>query len=134
MEVFSAVLFLIPVVLGVAILLASLPLYLTVKFFNVSNNTIGTAVKITLLAWLCSLGIGLVLGLIGFVVPFIPHVLAMIAPFAVYIMLIQNYYSLEFMGALIVAVVQVIISFILGIGLFMAILVPLGVGAALFSR
>lgn len=124
-------LILIPVLFCLGVGIAALPLHLTVKFFGVQGSSFGKAVQVTVMAWLASLGIAIVLGLIGLVIPLLPHLVAMVAPFAVFILLIQNSYEVNLTEAVIIGVIQVVIGFALTIGIILAVLVPLGIGATL---
>lgn len=133
MAVFSAALLLIPIVIGIAIALSVLPLYISLKLFNVPHNTWGMALKVSLIGWLASIGVGMLLNIVGFIIPVLPQIAAMLAPFAIYAFLIQHYYQLELVPAVIISVIEVAISYVLAAALVMAILIPLGVGAALFS-
>lgn len=124
-------LILIPVLFCLAVGIAALPLHLAVKFFGVQGSSFGKAIQVTVMACLASLGIAIVLGLIGMVIPLLPHLVAMVAPFAVSSLLIQNAYEVNLTEAIIIGVVQTVIGFALAFGAVIAVLIPLGIGATL---
>jgi len=130
---FLMVLLLIPVVFIVAVLIAALPLYFTLKFFPVENNTFVQALIVTVLAWLVSLAVGIVLGIVGLVIPVLPHLLGTVAPLAVYVVLIQKFYHLNLVEALIVSVVQFVVTVLMVLALVVGVAVPLGLGAAFLA-
>lgn len=133
MEVLGLGIILIPVIFVVCVAIAALPLHLTVKMFGVRDSGFGKAVQVTVLAWVASLVIGIVLGVIGMIIPILPHALAVLAPFVVYVVLIQKMYELNTIESVIVAVIQTIICYLLVAAAVIAVLVPLGIGAALIG-
>ncbi|HEY9842541.1 MAG TPA: hypothetical protein V6D23_18910 [Candidatus Obscuribacterales bacterium] len=133
MSVLAISLMLLPLLFVVIVAVAALPLHLTVKLFGVRDSSFGAAVKVTCLAWLFSLGIGLVLGLIGMIVPVLPHALAVVAPFAVFVVLVQSSYGVNLVEALIISLIQVVIGYVLIFAMVMAVLMPLGLGAVLLG-
>lgn len=122
--------------LVVGVLIAALPLHLSVKFFGVGDSRFGQAVQVTLMAWLISLVIGTAMTFVGFVVPFLPHFVTVIAPFAVYVLLVQTTYSLSLGSALIVGVIQWLVSTALAVALTfvgVTLLLSLGIGTAVLQ-
>lgn len=132
MEILMAFL-LIPVLFLVGVLVASLPLYVTLKFFSVDNNTFMQALITTVAAWFVSLVVGVALGIVGMVIPVIPHLLAGIAPFAVYVWLVQKFYALNLVESVIVSLVQIVVGVLMLVGIVVGILLPLGIGAGLLA-
>ncbi|MBF2055587.1 MAG: hypothetical protein IGS03_19215 [Candidatus Sericytochromatia bacterium] len=132
MEILMAFL-LIPVLFLVGVVVASLPLYVTLKFFSVDNNTLMQALITTVSAWFVSLVVGVALGIVGMVIPVIPHLLAGIAPFAVYVWLVQKFYALNLIESIIVSVVQMVVAVLMVLGFIFGILLPLGIGAGLMA-
>lgn len=132
MEILMAFL-LLPVLFIAFVLLASLPLYVTLKFFSVDNNTLMQALITTVAAWFVSLVVGVALGIVGMVIPFIPHLLAGIAPFAVYVWLVQKFYALNLTESIIVSLVQIVVGVLMIVGIALGILLPLGIGVGLMA-
>lgn len=124
---------LVPVLIAIGIGIASVPLYFTTKMFKVNESSFGLAIKVTVLGWLGSIAIGIVMGILGTIIPLIPWLLGGIAPFLVYVYLVQHYYHLELMSALVVSVVQVLVSFALAATMVLAVLLPLGVLGFMFA-
>ena len=133
MEVLGVLLILVPILCIVLLAISAIPLYFTVKFFPVQENSFITALKVSFLAGVASIGVAFGLGVVGLIVPVLPGLLAIIAPFGIYVLLVQRFYALNLVESVIISVIQVIIGYILAFVMFLAILVPLGVGAAIFG-
>lgn len=124
---------LLPVLFIAFVLLASLPLYVTLRFFSVDNNTFVQALITTVAALFVSLVVGVALFIVGLVIPVIPHLLASIASFAVYVWLVQKFYALNLTESIIVSLVQIVVGVLMFVGIVLGILLPLGIGAGLLA-
>lgn len=132
MEFFLGAFMIFPL-LGVCFLLSSATLYFTLKLFTVAQNQFGTALKVTFLAMLLSFLASMVFGLLGIVIPLVPYLLGLVAPLGIYLYLLQKNYNLSLASALLVSLIQVLISLAMGAVVFFVVLLPLGLGAAIFG-
>jgi hypothetical protein len=132
MELFLGAFMIFPL-MGLGFLLSSVALYFTLKFFTVAHNSFGTALKVTALAMVLSLLASGALGLLGFIIPVLPYLLSIVAPFAIYLYLLQKNYGLSLVSGLVVSLIQGLITILIGGALLMGILLPLGLGAAVFG-
>lgn len=123
----------LPVLFVLGVLIAAVPLYLTLKFFSVDPNTYLQALKVTVLGWVLSVGLEITLSLVGLVIPVIPQFLMALAPFAVYVWLLQRFYALNLMASVIVSLVQMLVAAFMIAAMVVGVLLPLGIGAALLG-
>lgn len=117
------------IVMALVVLIGAFPLYLSLKIVDVHEGFI-KALVVNLIAGVLSLVAGILLNLIGFFLAGITNVLSVFAPFIILAVVIQQAYQLPLGKASIVALIQYIVSVVLAVAATLAILVPLGIGAA----
>ncbi len=108
---------------------APFPLYLALKIVNVHEGFI-KALIVNLIAGVISLVIGILLNIVGVFLAGITNVLSVFAPFLILAVVIQQAYQLPLGKATIVALIQYVVSVVIAIAAVLAIVVPLGIGAA----
>lgn len=126
------VLMILPVLaiaVAVVILVGAFPLYLSLKIVDVHESFL-KALVVNLIAGALSLVAAIFLNLIGIFLAGITNVLSVFAPFVILAVVIQQAYQLPLGKASIVAFIQYIVSGVLAVAATLAILVPLGIGAA----
>ncbi|PIQ26821.1 hypothetical protein COW36_00265 [bacterium (Candidatus Blackallbacteria) CG17_big_fil_post_rev_8_21_14_2_50_48_46] len=119
--------------LALLLIFSSFMLYFTLKFFNIAENRFGTALKVNLLSFLGSLFIGLLMGLAGMFIPIIPQIVGTLAPFALYLYLLQKSYALSVISGILVFLIQGIATLLMGLALFLGVLLPLGLSSAILK-
>lgn len=132
MEIFLSAFILIPLVL-LGFLGSSVTLFWTLKLVGVTHHRYLQALQVTLLSLGLSLITGLILSLIGVVIPLIPQLLSLLAPFVIYLLLLQKFYHLGLGRSLIVSLLQFILTALILLSLVLSILFPLGLGTAILS-
>lgn len=134
MQIGLLILLLIPVVLMGFVLLSAIPLYFTTKLFGLRESSFLKAVGVTFGASLLSLLVSGGLVMVGMVIPFLPHLLSILAPFLVYLWVVMMAYQLSFLQSLLVAVVEYLVGVILALAVIFTVVIPLGLGAAILSQ
>ncbi|MGE3726836.1 MAG: hypothetical protein AB7I41_14855 [Candidatus Sericytochromatia bacterium] len=132
MELFLGAFMIFPLI-GLGFIFSSVTLYFTLKFFTIPQNPFGTALKVTVMAMILSFLASAVLGLLGMVIPVLPHLIGLVAPFAIYLYLLQKNYGLSLVSGLLVSLIQGLITLVIGGALLMGILLPLGLGRAVLG-
>jgi hypothetical protein len=132
MEVFLGAFIIFPLI-ALGFLFSSVTLYFTLKFFAIPQNRFITAIKVTVLALLFSFLISLPLGLAGIFIPILPQLIGIFAPFIIYLYLLQRNYGLSFVSGLIICLIQAVLTGLIGLGIFMGVLLPMGLGAAILG-
>lgn len=132
MEVFLGAFMIIPL-MGLGFIFSSVTLFLTLKLFKIEQNPFGTALKVTVLAIVLSLLAGGALGLLGFVIPVLPYFMGFFAPFLIYLYLLQKNYGLSLASAVVVTLIQGLITALIGGSVLIGILLPLGLGTAVLG-
>lgn len=116
-------------VLVVVLLLGSIPLYLSLKIVDVHEGFF-KALIVNLVAGALSLVGGLVFNFIGIFLAGITNILSIFLPFVVLIVVLQQAYGISTGKAVVVSLIQYVVSVILVIGMAFAVLIPLGIGGA----
>lgn len=117
------------IVMALVVFIGAFPLYLALKIVDVHEGFL-KALVVNLIAGALSLVAAIVLNVIGLVLAGITNILSVFAPFIILAVVIQQAYQLPLGKASIVALIQYVVSVVLAIAATLAILVPLGIGAA----
>jgi hypothetical protein len=117
------------IVMALVVFIGAFPLYLALKIVDVHEGFI-KALIVNLIAGALSLVIGLLLNFIGIFLAGITNILSVFTPFFILAVVIQQAYQLPLGKAAIVALIQYVVSVVLAVAATLAIVIPLGIGAA----
>lgn len=133
MEFFLGIFIIIPLTL-LGFLGSSVTLFWTLKLVGLPDNRYIRALQVTLLSFGLILLTALLLNLIGLIIPVLSQFLSLLAPFIIYLWLLQKFYRLSLASCFIVSLIQSIITTLLMLALFVGVLLPLGLGSALLRQ
>lgn len=112
--------------------LSAVPLYFALRFLGVDGGFL-KALGVNLVAGAVSLLASIALAVVGSLIPVLPQLLASFLPILILAAAVHYFYEIEIVPAVVVAVIQYLLTLVVIVGAVFAVLIPLGVGGAFLS-
>ncbi len=119
-------------VFAAVVVLSAVPLYFALRFLDLDGSFL-KALGVNLAAGAVSFVAGLVLAFVGMLIPVIPQVISTFLPILILAAAVHYFYEIEIVPALIVSVIQYLLTLVIFVGAAVAVLIPLGVGGAMLG-